>query len=207
MTTLHNWFERAPTGQILRAIQAVDEPAAEMGGAIAQSTHPVDPLRMLFVDGALQDFGPPPSPMHVLDAQTQSWVLWGSPGTTQLQVAQAAKWEEIKAERDQLETAGFPYLGKWIDSDARSVQRITGAVQAAQAALAAGTPFEIGWTSADNSVLQLDAEQMMGMTVALAAHANDLHVIARGLRALIYAEDATEASVAAVAWPPEEEPS
>lgn len=122
---------------------------------------------------------------------------------TPLERQQSIKWAEIKGERDRRETGGFSYLGKVIDSDSRSVQRIALAVQSAQAAIAGGVAFAISWTCADDSVLELDAQQMLGMTVALADHANALHVVARGLREVIYAEDATAASVAAVAWPAE----
>lgn len=192
------YLEVAPDGRIIAASES--EITALNGGEVVQVDGAVDPLSSLYIDGEVLDVGPRPSFRHVMSPAARSWVV---PGTTPLQLAQQAKWDAVKAERDRLETAGFPYLGKWIDSDARSVQRITGAVQSAQAALAAGAPFEIGWTCADNSVIELDGQQMLGMTVALAEHANGLHVTARGLRALIYAVDATESSVAAVAWPEE----
>jgi len=200
---MKNWIEHAPSGRIYFSGRGSELPVAgdHEDGILVETEQVVDVARSLYVDGSVLDLGERPSPMHVIDVAARAWALWTPPGSTPLQVAQDAKWAEIKAERDRLETAGFPYFGKWIDSDARSVQRITGAVQSAQAALAAGAAFEIGWTCSDNSVIELDGQEMLGMTVALAAHANDLHVTARGLRALIYAEDATEASVAAVAWP------
>lgn len=194
------WIEHDAEGRVLAAYSGPGEQRALHGGALVDVDRFYNHAQCLFIDGAVLDLGPAPSQRHEIDPAARAWVV---PGVSPLQVAQDAKWAEIKAERDRLETAGFPYLGKWIDSDARSVQRITGAVQAAQAALADGAPFEIGWTTADNSVLQLYAEQMMGMTVALAARANTLHVIARQLREEIYAEAATEASVATVAWPTE----
>jgi hypothetical protein len=159
----------------------------------------------VFIGDELHDVGPPPSPLHVLDFATCEWVLWTPPGGSALQVAQAAKWAEIKVERDRLEKAGFEYLGRMVDSDAESALRITGATSAAQAALSIGAPFSIAWTCQDNSVLELDAAQMMGMLVALAHHADQVHQVSRGLRAQIFAKDATESSVAAVAWPTEEE--
>ncbi|GHC72616.1 hypothetical protein GCM10007320_08610 [Pseudorhodoferax aquiterrae] len=195
------WIEHDAEGRVFQLTEGVEAPQPFFGGTVVEIGHRVNTGTVLFLDGELVEFGPRPSDQHVKDAATRTWALVG---TTALAQAQDEKWKEVKAERDRLETAGFPYLGKWIDSDARSVQRITGAVQSAQAAIAAGAPFAIGWTCSDNSVIDLDGEQMLGMTVALAAYANALHVTARGLRALIYAEDATEASVAAVAWPAEE---
>lgn len=67
------------------------------------------------------------------------------------------------------------------------MQRINTAVQAAQAALSLGQPFSIAWTCADGHVLTLDAAGMIGMPVALAMHANELHLIARAFAARILA--------------------
>ncbi|EEG08943.1 DUF4376 domain-containing protein [Pseudogulbenkiania ferrooxidans] len=91
--------------------------------------------------------------------------------------------DAINAERNRLEAAGFPYLGKVLDSTPRSVQRITAAALAAQAALAAGQTFTLDWTCADNSTLTLDAVGVIGMPVALAQHAAALHTHARTLKA------------------------
>ena len=99
-----------------------------------------------------------------------------------LAAAKAAKLAAINAERDRREREGFPYLGKVLDSNPRSVQRITAAALAAQAALAAGQPFSLDWTCADNSTLTLDAAGMIGMPVALARHAAVLHDHARALK-------------------------
>jgi hypothetical protein len=91
-------------------------------------------------------------------------------------------WAACRLRRDALEAAGFEYLGHPMDSDPRAVQRINTAVQAAQAALAMGAPFQIGWTCKDGHVLPLDAYGMIGMPVALAMHANGLHLVARGFK-------------------------
>lgn len=93
----------------------------------------------------------------------------------------------VTAKRDETETLGFPYLGKVIDSDPRSVQRINTAAQAAMLASMAAQPFAVEWTCADNSTIQVDAEKMVAMPAALAAHANALHEHARTLKAAIQA--------------------
>lgn len=202
---MKHWIEHAAEGEILLAGRSAELPAAQRGGFVVEVPFAVDPTRSVFLADTVFDVGLRPSRMHVLDFLTCEWALWTPPGSTVLQVAQAAKWAEIKAERDRAEKAGFQYLGRMVDSDAESALRITGATSAAQSALAIGAPFSIAWTCQDNSVLELDAEQMVGMLVALAHHADQVHKLSRGLRALIFAEDATEASVAAVAWPTEEE--
>lgn len=93
-----------------------------------------------------------------------------------------AKWVEIKSKRDALEQSGVAYLGKVIDSDTVSVQRIAVAVQAAQAAISASTDFTLDWTCQDNTVLTMTAAQVVGMSVALATYSNQLHQTARELR-------------------------
>lgn len=112
----------------------------------------------------------------------------------------AAKWAEIKTKRDTLEQSGVPYLGKIIDSDTISVQRIAIAVQAAQAAINAGIDFTLDWTCADNTVLTMTAAEVVGMSVALAQHADSLHQTARGLRERIEAATTAE-ELAAIKWP------
>lgn len=137
---------------------------------------------------------PQPSSAHVFDWPTHTWV---DPRT--LDDLRATQWSQIKQDRDAAEAAGFWYMGRLIDSDARSVQRITGAVQAAQKALETGEPFTISWTCADNSLLELDAEQMTGMPAALALYVNGLHEKARGLRAAI-ASAANASAIQSITW-------
>ena len=146
-------------------------------------------------DGRWLPIGKRPSLNHTWSWDEHAWL-----DLRVLEELRAAKWEEIKAARDAAEAGGFAYLGRWIDSDARSVQRIAGAVQAAQKAVKLGQPFAIEWTCADNSVLQLDADGMTAMPAALAMHANALHEQARALRAVI-GDAQTPAEVAAIAWP------
>lgn len=118
--------------------------------------------------------------------------------------AKASAHAAVNRLRDQKETEGFEYLGKIFQSDERSVARIYGAVQTAQAALAAGQPFEIHWATEDNSIVELDAEAALGMSVALAMHSNRLHQHGRALKAQIDAAS-TQAELDAIdvegGWP------
>ncbi|WP_152966587.1 DUF4376 domain-containing protein, partial [Gulbenkiania mobilis] len=105
----------------------------------------------------------PPSPTHVWDGD--AWVL-DAAGEAQLVATRRTELlAAINAERDRREEAGFSYRGKLLDSTSRSVQRITAAALAAQAAVATGTPFSLEWTCADNSTLTLDAAGVIGMPV------------------------------------------
>lgn len=110
------------------------------------------------------------------------------------------KWAEIKVKRDQLEQSGVPYLGKPLDSDPVSVQRIAIAVQAAQAAIAANMPFTLAWTMQDNTAVEMDAAQVVGMSVALAMYSDSLHQTARTLREQIESAETAEA-LEAITWP------
>lgn len=127
------------------------------------------------------------------------WRAAGTPPTRTLEQVKTDKREQINSMRDNLEQSGFPYMDKVIDSNPVSVQRITVAVQAAQAAIGAGQPFAITWTCQDNSTLELDAVGMMGMPVALAMFANILHETARAKKELIDVATTIE-EVEAVTW-------
>jgi hypothetical protein len=127
--------------------------------------------------------------------ETMSWL-----DNLTLDQHKTLQWDLIKNKRDSLEIVGFPYLGKTIDSDSLSVQRINTAVQAAQAAMAIGMPFSLSWTCQDSSLLVLDGPGMLGMAVALAEYANELHETARSLRSQIDAATTIEA-VKAIVWP------
>lgn len=102
-----------------------------------------------------------------------------------LEEIKLAKWEEIKLARDTEEQAGLPYMGKVVDSDTLSVQRLTIASQNAQIALALGQDFVIDWTCKDNSVLKMTAKDLIGIPPALAQFSDSLHQKARKLRGQI----------------------
>lgn len=109
-------------------------------------------------------------------------------------------WQHIKTKRDTLEQSGLPYMGKTIDSDPVSVQRIAIAVQAAQAAIGASVEFTLEWTCADNTVLSMTAAEVVGMSVALAQYSDSLHQTARGLRERIEVAETAE-ELATIVWP------
>jgi hypothetical protein len=109
--------------------------------------------------------------------------------------------EQINAERDRREQSTFPFAGKLIDSDPVSVQRITVASSTAQMALAAGVPFSLDWSCADNSLLTLDAMGVLGMMQALGTHGLALHMYGRGLKAAVEASEDPESIDILTGWP------
>lgn len=120
---------------------------------------------------------------YIRDAKTGKPVSAPAPALPSIEDVAASTWSAIKAARDFAEQSGCPYLGKTLDSDQLSVQRISIAVQATQGALAAGAAdFALDWTMQDNSVVKMTAAQVIGMSAALAAYSNRLHEKARALR-------------------------
>ena len=133
------------------------------------------------------------------EATTEEIEEYFNPSKT-LEELKDSAWQRFKTQRDTLEQSGVPYLNKVIDSDPVSVQRIAIAVQAAQAAISAGVEFTLDWTCADNTVLTMTAEQVVGMSVALAQYSDSLHQTARGLRERIEKAETVE-ELAAIVWP------
>jgi hypothetical protein len=146
-------------------------------------------------DGAPVLMPPRPSEVHTFDYAAKQWT---DPRT--LAQIKAAQWAAIKAERSAREFGGFTWDGSAFDSDAISQSRIQGAAQLAQLAIAGAQPFSIDWTLADNSTRTLNATEMISVGIAMGAHIETQHGIARTLRQQINAATTTE-QVEAVAWP------
>lgn len=125
-------------------------------------------------------------------------VFAGKP-EVELAELKAAKWQKIKTTRDQKEQAGLPYMGKILDSDALSIQRITTAVQAAQMAVSLQQEFSVNWTTQDNSILVMTAQDVLAIPLALAKYSDSLHAKARSLREKID-KAATQEEVDAISW-------
>ena len=115
------------------------------------------------------------------------------------------RWNDITAIRDNLETSGFPYMGKWFDSDERSSARINTAALAAMAAKASGQEFSLKWTVADNTQVEMTIDDILGLPVAFAMYGNSLHETASALRKRIY-EAETAQEIYECYWEGAEEP-
>lgn len=106
-----------------------------------------------------------------------------------LEELKAEKRAEINAARDAAEQGGFTYLGKVFDSDQVSAQRIS---MAAQAMALAPEGTTITWTTQDNSTIDLTAQELVGLVVALAEWSNTCHEKATALKAQIDAAETAE---------------
>lgn len=95
------------------------------------------------------------------------------------------KRAEINKARDAAEQGGFFYMGKTFDSDVVSCIRIQGAAQAMQAASMVEDVPSITWTCKDNTTIELTAQELLGLSVALAEWSNTCHQKATELKAQI----------------------
>lgn len=135
-----------------------------------------------------------PGPHHEWDWVTKQWRE-----PSDLASAKAKKWSQIKVDRDAHEHGGFDTSWGRFDSGPTSQTKLIGAAQLASIALAQGTPFGIEWTLQDNTSVPLDANQMISVGVALAAHIDAAHQRGRQLRAQIEAATTLQ-DLEAIQW-------
>lgn len=112
--------------------------------------------------------------------------------------AKAIAWERIKLSRTAAEEKAFTFNAQLYDAN---IEKIGGAVQMALIAQVASAPFTIDWTLADNSVVTLNAQQMIGVGVALGRHIAAIYDTARALRETIDSATSKQ-NVDAISWPP-----
>ncbi|SEL11782.1 protein of unknown function [Roseateles sp. YR242] len=117
-----------------------------------------------------------------------------------LQKARDRRWAQIKQLREAHEFGPLTWDGSVFDADERAQLRIMGAVQLAAQAVAAGQPFSMDWTLADNSIRTLSAADLMALGEALGQQVASAHETARLLREAIDAA-ATVAEVQSIDWP------
>lgn len=162
----------------------------------------VSPNNSWVNDGALVDYTPdgaarkaqrPAYQCHWVPA-LEAWV----DDRTLAEVKDSA-WERIKAKRGEAEFGGFSWDGSAFDSDPTSQQRIQGAAQMAQIAMASGHPFSIEWTLRDNTTRMLSGEEMIQVGLDMGQHINACHAKARQLRQQIEAAT-TKEELEAIVW-------
>lgn len=134
----------------------------------------------------------------------EATIFVGGAWVADLDVLRARRWVAVRAARDRVQLSDcVTPLGR-VDTDAASQLKISGAVQMAMIAQAAGAPFSIEWTMHDNSPVTHDAAQMIAMGVAVGQHVAACHEVAVMKRTAIEAA-ASEADIEAVevdsGWP------
>lgn len=127
---------------------------------------------------AFVSIGEPPSTHHTFDYTTKQWT-----DSRSLDEIKAQKWGEIKSQRDRLEFGGFEFSGNVYDSDQVSQGRIMGAAVAW---------IDQTWTLADNTTVELTAQQLKELYAALQAHIASAHERGRIARQLIFDAETKE---------------
>ena len=112
-----------------------------------------------------------------------------------LESVKAAKLAELKGIRDTKELEPVQYAGHSYDFDTKSFDRINAAIIALDQ-----THGTIGWTTADNSVVEVTADTLRGVIAAAAVRSNALHVTYRTLKQQV-SEATTNEEVEAISWP------
>ena len=100
------------------------------------------------------------------------------------------KWDEIKSERNRLETAGLPFKGSVLDYNLRSAFKLEVAQSAAKASIELGLiqpeDIVITWTMQDNSEMDLTYNDLLQIPIIAKAYSNELHSKGRIYREKIY---------------------
>lgn len=117
---------------------------------------------------------------------TQTWLTAPAP----LEERKAAMWQQVKAMRASLTddpgaTVATP--AGVVQSDSKSQQNILGLVQMAVLANISAQPFAADFTLADNTVVTLNASQMIGLGVAVGQHVQAVYAQATVHRSAIEA--------------------
>lgn len=112
-----------------------------------------------------------------------------------LEEVKTVKINELKSIRDAKEVEPVQYIDHRYDFDTKSFDRINAAIIALDQ-----TQGTIGWTTADNSVVEVNADALRGVIASAAIRSNALHVIYRELKEAVNAAT-TVSEVESISWP------
>ena len=164
-------------GEILQTIYANEETVVLNTPKDCFAVSDPPKSNMFYQDGWVE-MPAQPSPHFIFDYEIKQWI---DPRT--LDEIKAQKWAEIKAQRDQLEFGGFEFEWNIYDSDQVSQGRIMGAASAG---------VDQTWTLADNTTVELTAQQLKELYAALQAHIAGVHERGRIARQLIFDAETRE---------------
>lgn len=140
--------------------ELVREEYLQAGDAVLVLPEPVE-LPGYVSGGVYYTLPAPPSPHHCFNYTTKQWE-----DQRTLSDFKFTKETEIKRIRDAQEFAPFTYSGMTFDGDLDAQRRLSVLVSAAKSAIAAGYSFTKDFTLADNTVVQLTAEDFIGIEMA-----------------------------------------
>lgn len=191
MNTKFTVFEKT-TGRVLFGGTASDISTFEMetDGVLVGNEYSTGYLS----DGTHYELPPQPSPNHTFNWHTKQWE---DPRT--LTDLKATQWTQIKQARTAFIDAPLVTPYGTFDSDAAGRTSITDAVLLANNLTALSLPVAIEFTLADNSVVTLDAAQIVEVGLLLGQKVQHAHPHSQALRAQIEAATTKEA-VESVTW-------
>lgn len=170
----------APNGRVLSIIDVQDMALAQLGVPAPNFLLGIAPESLDFYWNGTEfiQLGAAPNKYCFFDYELREWF---DPRT--LDQIKNQRWSEIKTARDQMEFGGFEFEGLIYDSDQVSQARIMGAAVAG---------IDQIWTLADNTTVELTAQQLKGLYAALQAHVASAHEKGRNARQLIYEAETKE---------------
>lgn len=191
----HTIYEKL-SGRIAKVISCAD---CDLPLQFDDSTHSAiegsfSDEKYYFRDGAQIEFPERPSAKHMFDWQTKQWY---DPRT--LDDLRAVKWTEIKQARAEAIDAPLVTPYGIFDSDAKGRTSITDAVLLANNLATLSLPVAIEFTLADNSVVMLDAAQIVQVGVLLGQKVQYAHPHSQALRRQIEAATTPE-QIEAIVW-------
>lgn len=169
--------ERA-TGRLIKTISAPDDVVKLNTPANCYATDDPPDKGMMHLGGEWVYIPPSLGAGFSFDYVSRMWI-----DTRTIDDVRAARWSNIKIQRDRLEFGGFEFEGDIYDSDQVSQGRIMGAA-------AAG--LDQVWTLADNTTAELSASQLQQLYAALQAHIASVHERGRIARQLIFDAETKE---------------
>lgn len=125
--------------------------------------------------GAVVDRAPAPSPKHEWDWGTCGWAI-------SLEDAKALKLASINQWRDAREFAPFVWGALVFDATPDSLRRLSVAVGVARDVIAEGGQRTVTWTLADNSTVDLSAQDLVEVHRAYGVAMDAAHAQARALK-------------------------
>lgn len=132
----------------------------QAGDAVLVLPEPVE-LPGYVSSGVYSKLTTPPSLHHCFNYTTKQWE---DPRT--LPDFKLEKQAHLKKQRDATEFSPFTYNGMTFDGDLDAQRRISVLVSVSKTALATGNNFTKEFTLADNTVVQLTAEDFIGIEMA-----------------------------------------
>lgn len=132
------------------------------------------------------------------------YILENGEITCDLEPLKERKWLQAKAKRDAHDQGVATTPFGPVQADDSSKVKISGLVQMAQLSLAAGAPFSETFTMQDNTLVDLNANEMIQLGISVGQHVSLTHAKGRELREAIQ-EAQTLAALEAIdidsGWP------